>query len=155
MKIISSQETETRANKARKEQTQPGVRPSGHIGNTVLITRITNDAPEIKIPKMKNEVKLEEISIRTCSCEEELKREMYQETPKPHQHEHVATSATLAHTPDEAALQQILDLHDNLDRLEKQVAKLWTTLEAKKDQSSDGLEREKPNTTHTKHNLNP
>src|SRR5882724_10798123 len=111
IKIIPSQEMaaiksqETRANKARKEQTRPEARPSGHISNTVLITRVTNDAPEIKILKMKNEVKLEEISIRTCSREEELKRETYQETPEPHQHEHGATLATLAHTPDEAALQ--------------------------------------------------
>jgi len=125
MKIVPSQEMaaiksqETRADKAREEQTRPEVRPSGHISNTVLITRITNDAPEIKIPKMQNEVKLEEITIRTCSCKEELKREMYQETPELHQHEHVATLATLAHTPDEAALQQILDLNDDLDQLGK------------------------------------
>jgi len=111
MKIVHSQEMaaiksqETRANKARKEQTQSEARPSGHISNTVLITRVTNDAPEIKIPKTKHEVKLEESSLRTCSREEELKRETYQETPEPHQHEHGATLATLAHTPDEAALQ--------------------------------------------------
>src|SRR5882724_12830357 len=52
-------------------------------------------------------------------------------------------------------LQQILNLKTCLDRLEKQVTKLQTALETKKDQSLDELEREKPNMTHTKHNLNP
>src|SRR5882724_1690369 len=161
MKIVPSQETaaiksqETRADEARREQTQPEARPSGHISNTVLITRVTNDAPEIKILETKNEVKLEEISIRTCSREEELMRDMHQETPQPHQHEHTTTLAISAPTMGEGNHQQMANLRACLDRLEKRVVKLQTVLEAKKDQSLNKLEREKPNTTHTKCNLNP
>src|SRR5882724_6278810 len=81
-------------------------------------------------------------------------KDTYQGTPKPAQPEDATISATMAPTSDEA-LQQILNLKTCLDRLEKQVTKLQTALETKKDQSLDELEREKPNMTHTKHNLNP
>src|SRR5882724_11803658 len=81
-------------------------------------------------------------------------KDTYQGTLKPAQPEDATISATMAPTSDEA-LQQILNLKTCLDRLEKQVANLQTVLETKKDQSSDELEREKLNTTHTKHNLNP
>src|SRR5882724_9872192 len=127
MKIVPSQETatiksqETRADEARRERTQPEVGPSGHISNTVLITRVTNDAPEIKIPETKNEAKLEEISIGTCSHEEELMRDMHQETPQPHQHEHTTTLAISAPTMGEGNHQQMANLRACLDRLEKQV----------------------------------
>src|SRR5882724_8871003 len=116
MKIVPSQEMaaiksqETRANEARRERTQPEARPLGHISNTVLITRVTRDAPKIKITKTNHEVKMEEISIGTCSCEEELKRETYQETPELHQHEHMTILAISAPTSDEDSLQQIVDL---------------------------------------------
>ena len=53
--------------------------------------------------------------IGTCSCEEELKRDPHQEAPQLKQSKHAATSVTLAHTPDEAALQKTLDLQDNLE----------------------------------------
>src|SRR5882724_5667253 len=81
-------------------------------------------------------------------------KDTYQGTLKPAQPEDATISATMAPTLDEA-LQQILNLKTCLDRLKKQVMKLQTMLETKKDQSSDELAREKPNTTHTKCNLNP
>jgi len=157
MKIVPAQET--RANETRREQTQSKVggadstRPSEHICNKVLITRVTSDTPKIKIPKMNHEAKLEETYIGTCLHEEELMRDMHQETPKLHQHEHATISATSAPTFDKDSLQQIVDLKTCLDRFEKQVMKLQT--EAKKNQSSDELEREKLNTAHTKHDTNP
>src|SRR5882724_884685 len=148
MKIVPSRET--RGNGARRSET----RPPGHISNKVLITRVIRDAPEIKIMKTNHKVKMEEISTRTCLCKEEFMKDTYQGTPKPAQPEDATISATMAPKSDEA-LQQILNLKTCFDRLKKQVAKLQTMLETKKDQSLDELEREKPNTTHTKHNLNP
>ena len=76
-------------------------RPSGCISNKVLITRVTSDAPKIKIPKMNHGSKLEKNCIRTCLHEEESKREMYQETPELHQHEHATILAILDPTSDE------------------------------------------------------
>ena len=54
---------------------------------------------------MNHEAKLEETYIGTCLHEEELMRDMHQETPELHQHEHVTISAILAPTLDEDSLQ--------------------------------------------------
>src|SRR5882724_13653341 len=130
MKIVPAQET--RADKVRREQTQSKVgggnstRPSGHISNKVHITRVTSDAPEIKIPKMKHEAKLEETYIGTCSREEEFTRDTHKGTFKPTQ-PNDTTSSTSA--PDETALQQILEFQTSLEQLEKKVVKLQAALD--------------------------
>src|SRR5882724_10683827 len=155
MKIVPAQET--RADKIRREQTQSKVgggdstRPSGRISNKVLITRVTSDAPEIKIPKTKHEAKLEETDIVTCSREEEFTRDTHKGTFKPTQPNDTTSSTS---TPDETALQQILEFQTSIERLKKKVAKLRATLDAEKTQPLDPLEKEKQNMTCTEHNLN-
>jgi len=147
-------------------------RPERHTTHKVSeenpITNTACDAPEIKIPKTNLEAELGEVSTRTCSREEELKRDTHQEVPQLHQSEHVATSATSAPTPDED-LQRTSASLARLDRLEEQVANLLRAvdihqnkpelsqsapLEAEKTQPSDTSGKEKSNITHTKHRLN-
>ena len=95
------------------------MRPSEHISNTVLITRVTNDTPEIKIPKTKNEVKLEEISTRTSCVRRSSTTDTHQGTFKPSQSENVTILTTLDPAMDEDSLQQISDLKACLDQLER------------------------------------
>jgi len=103
---------ETKAVEVRREQIQSKVRPLGIISNKIFIMRATSNAPKIKILKTNHVGKLEDISTRTCSCEEEITRDTHQGTPKLSQSEHMTS---LTSTLDEATLQLILDFQISSD----------------------------------------
>jgi len=70
MKIIPS--WETRADGARREQTWSENKTTRNISNKVLITRVTRDAPEIKIWKWTTKSKWKKLALVHASCEEEF-----------------------------------------------------------------------------------
>jgi len=98
MKIIPMQDNEPGWKWKRAEVwgTDPTRRPEHIIAHGVSKEApIMNDTCNMPIGN----------GTRTCSCEEDLMRDMHQEAPQLHLSKHAATSATSAPTPDTGTLQ--------------------------------------------------